>query len=110
MRGLPCLSLGSCPAASSGNLRTNSHALLERLRRLVTGQPAASSALLDTAETAVDLMTTPVYTIPLDGSLNTALSLMMQHEVKRLPVVDGNGRLVGLLGRASLLRGLMDSD
>jgi CBS domain-containing protein len=85
-------------------------ALLERLRRLVTGQPAASSALLDTAETAVDLMTTPVYTIPLDGSLNTALSLMMQHEVKRLPVVDGNGRLVGLLGRASLLRGLMDSD
>lgn len=85
-------------------------ALLERLRRLVTGQPADPSPLLHTTETAVDLMTTPVYTIPLDGSLNTALRLMMEHEVKRLPVVDENGRLVGLLGRASLLRGLMDKN
>lgn len=81
--------------------------LLDWLRRLVSGQPAPRpAALLNTGETAVDLMTTPVFTIPVDASPAAALRLMMQHGVKRLPVVDGNGRLVGLLGRASLLRGL----
>jgi len=83
--------------------------LLSRLRNLVTGQPTARpAALLAATETAVDLMTTPVFTIPVDASPAAALRLMMQHGVKRLPVVDGNGRLVGLLGRASLLRGLLD--
>lgn len=81
--------------------------LLDRLRRLVTGQAAAvSSDLLDAGETAVDLMTAPVITIPVTASPAAALSLMVQHEVKRLPVVDEDGRLLGLLGRASLLRSL----
>ncbi|MAU01073.1 MAG: hypothetical protein CL608_28340 [Anaerolineaceae bacterium] len=83
--------------------------LLDRLRRLVTGQPAvASSPLLNAAETAADLMTSPVITIPVTASFAAALRLMVQHGVKRLPVVDGDGRLLGLLGRASLLRSLID--
>lgn len=83
--------------------------LLDRLRTLVTGQPVPRpTTLLAATETAVDLMTTPVFTVPVDASPAAALRLMMQHGVKRLPVVDGNGRLVGLLGRASLLRGLLD--
>jgi CBS domain-containing protein len=83
--------------------------LLDRLRRLVTGQPpTTSSRLLNAAETAADLMTTPVNTILVTASPAAALRLMVQHGVKRLPVVDENGRLVGLLGRASLLRSLLD--
>jgi len=79
--------------------------LLARLRALVTGEPAAGPVSLPGGnETAGDLMTTPVITIPLDASPAEALRLMMQHRVKRLPVVDENGRLMGLLGRASLLR------
>jgi CBS domain-containing protein len=82
--------------------------LLDRLRRLVTGQPAAGpAALLAATETAADLMTTPVITIPVDASPTTALRLMVQNGVKWLPVVNENGRLMGLLGRASLLRGLL---
>jgi CBS domain-containing protein len=82
--------------------------LLDRLRRLVTGQPATtSSSLLDATETAVDLMTSPVITLPVTASSAAALRLMVQHKVKRLPVVDGDGRLLGLLGRASLLRSLI---
>ncbi len=82
--------------------------LLDRLRRLVIGQPAtASSPLLGAAETAVDLMTTPAITISVAASPAAALRLMVQHGVKRLPVVDGDGRLLGLLGRASLLRSLI---
>ena len=84
--------------------------LLARLRRLVTTQPdhAPRPALAFANETAADLMTTPVITISAVAAPADALQLMMQHRVKRLPVVDENGRLVGLLGRASLLRGWVD--
>lgn len=83
--------------------------LLDRLRRLVTRHPVVTlSSLLDAAETAADLMTTPVITIPVTGSFAGALRLMVQHGVKRLPVVDGDGHLVGLLGRASLLHSLIN--
>lgn len=84
--------------------------LLQRLRSLVTGlPPAAPVSLAESKETAADLMTAPVITIPVDAAPAGALSLMIKHEIKRLPVVDGEGRLVGLLGRASLLRGLVES-
>lgn len=83
--------------------------LLGRLRNLISGPPqSAATPLADLPETAVTLMSTPVMTIAETESLWAALHLMMTHGVKRLPVVDENGRLVGLLGRASLLRGLMD--
>jgi CBS domain-containing protein/PII-like signaling protein len=81
--------------------------LTDRLRALLTGQPASPISLPDVSETAVDLMTTPVITITTQTPLTEALRLMLRFQVKRLPVVDENGRLVGLLGRASLLRGIL---
>lgn len=82
--------------------------LLERLRHLFGGQAkAAAVALPDTAETAANLMTSPVITITTTTPLAEALRLMLYHQIKRLPVVDENGRLLGLLGRASLLHGLL---
>ncbi|MBK7919352.1 MAG: CBS domain-containing protein [Chloroflexi bacterium] len=80
---------------------------LARLRSLVTGQAADAAFGGATTETAVDLMTTPVITISLQATPEEALRLVLQHGVKRLPVVDEHGRLVGLLSRASLLRGLL---
>lgn len=81
--------------------------LMDRLRHLVTGETGRKTvSLLDATETAADLMSTPPITIPLQADPIQALQLMVQHKVKRLPVVDEDGRLVGLLGRASLLRGL----
>ncbi len=82
--------------------------LLARLRRLVGGQDAGAAPLLAATETAVDLMTSPVITISITATPTDALRLMVAHGVKRLPVVDENGRLLGLLGRASLLRGLVE--
>jgi CBS domain-containing protein len=52
-------------------------------------------------------MSAPALTIPSDALPAAALRLMVQRQIKRLPVVDENGRLVGLLDRASLLRGLL---
>ncbi len=83
--------------------------LLNRLRRALVGQPTDKPvALPDGTETAVTLMTHPVTTISPTAAPADALRLMVQQGVKRLPVVDENGRLVGLLGRASLLRGLLE--
>lgn len=84
--------------------------LLERLRRLVIGSAAIDQVLPSASERAADLMTAPVITIRPDTSLGEALRLMTTHAVKRLPVVDAEGRLLGLLGRASVLRGLLESD
>lgn len=81
--------------------------LLARLRHLVGGQDIAMVPLLATTETAIDLMTRSVITIPVTATPTDALRLMVAHGVKRLPVVDENGRLLGLLGRASLLQALL---
>lgn len=79
---------------------------LARLGNLITGQPARSG-LPDSRETAAMLMSHPVATIREETPLVDALHLMLAHECKRLPVIDEEGRLVGLLGRSSLLRGLL---
>jgi CBS domain-containing protein/PII-like signaling protein len=83
--------------------------LMTRLRSLLVGEPEPAQALPDAGECAADLMTTPVITIRPDAPLTEALRLMVVHAVKRLPAVDEEGRLVGLLGRASVLRGLLES-
>jgi CBS domain-containing protein/PII-like signaling protein len=82
-------------------------ALIRRLRRLITGEKGTGSPLPAASETAATLMTAPVITITVNTLLSEALHLMVQHGIKRLPVVDDDGHLVGLLGRASVLRGIL---
>lgn len=92
-------------------LRRSRHAhdpgLLRRLRNLVTRQHEPMVTLPYAGETAGQLMTMPVITVNADTPLREALSLMLRYQIKRLPVVDDAGRLLGLLGRNSLLNGLL---
>lgn len=81
--------------------------LLRRLHNLVTRQKEQMVTLPYAGETAGQLMTLPVITIKLDTPLGEVLSLMLRYQIKRLPVVDDEGRLKGLLGRNSLLNGLI---
>jgi CBS-domain-containing membrane protein/PII-like signaling protein len=53
--------------------------------------------------TATDIMTSPVFTLPTDAPISEAIRLMMAHQIKRLPVVDQDGRLRGIVGRAAVL-------
>ena len=55
------------------------------------------------AITAADLMTRPVVTIGPDEPVSHAARLMYSRKVKRLPVVDGRGQLVGIVSRADVL-------
>jgi CBS domain-containing protein len=53
--------------------------------------------------TAGDLMTTAVVAVRPDDTVEHAAKLMYDRRVKRLPVTDGNGHLVGIISRADVL-------
>ena len=53
---------------------------------------------------ASDVMVTPAITIVADRPVEEAMRVMTGARIKVLPVVDGDARLVGAVGRADLLR------
>ena len=55
------------------------------------------------AVTAGDLMTSPAATIAPDDTLEEAARLMYVRRVKRLPVVDADNHLAGIVSRADVL-------
>jgi len=54
-----------------------------------------------------DLMTTPVHTITADRSLSDLAELFDRHDVRHVPVVDGEGDIVGLVSDRDLLRNVL---
>ncbi|MGW2380092.1 CBS domain-containing protein [Streptomyces sp. NPDC001658] len=62
------------------------------------------------AVTAGELMTSPALTVRADATLAQAAPIMARAEVKRLPVVDEQGRLEGVVSRADLLKVFLRED
>ncbi|MGH6657950.1 MAG: CBS domain-containing protein [Actinocrinis sp.] len=62
------------------------------------------------AATVADLMTAPAVTVSASTALSVAARRMEHTKVKRLPVVDADGRLTGILSRADILRIFLRSD
>lgn len=60
--------------------------------------------------TAATLMTRSVATVTPDTPLAVAVRLMFERNVDRLPVVDGEGRLHGIVSRSDILRLFLRSD
>lgn len=56
--------------------------------------------------TAAEVMTTEVITVNADTPLLEALQLLLAYNIKRLPVINGKGKLVGLIGRGGILQAL----
>jgi CBS domain-containing protein len=65
-------------------------------RRLLRKQPHVNL-------TAGSMMTAPAITIGPDATIPAAARLMNTHRIRRLPVVDQDGKLVGLVSRRDLL-------
>jgi CBS domain-containing protein len=84
-------------------LRHGPGPLLRRHRQRVNQRKAAGV-------TVAHLMTTPAVTIRPDQSLTEAATRMYQHGVKRLPVVDDAGALVGIVTRGDLLKAYLRAD
>ncbi|HEU5333375.1 MAG TPA: CBS domain-containing protein [Actinocrinis sp.] len=74
-------------------------------RRLGIGRGAKPAAT-----TAGDLLTSPAVTVSADASVAQAARLLVQHGIKRLPVVDAAGRLVGIASAGDLLRVFLRPD
>jgi CBS domain-containing protein len=52
---------------------------------------------------ARDLMHTPVVTVPEETSLGRAARVLRMHAARRLPVINGEGKLVGMIGSDDLV-------
>lgn len=59
------------------------------------------------AKSAGDVMTTPVISIAQDQFVKDAVDLMLEKRVKRLPVVDAEGKLTGMVSRLDIFRTIM---
>lgn len=53
---------------------------------------------------AVQIMTTEVVTVSSESKIKEAVQRMLDQHVKRLPVVDQSGKLVGMLSRVDIFR------
>jgi CBS domain-containing protein len=54
--------------------------------------------------TVREVASTDLVTVDPEQDLDEALRLMAQHQVRRLPVVEEDGRLVGVLAQADIAR------
>jgi CBS-domain-containing membrane protein len=68
------------------------------------GQERHSAKDKALGDTAADLMTSPAITIRPQQAMIYAIRLMDENSVKRLPVVDQEGRLEGIVSRRDLLK------
>ncbi|MEV0414904.1 CBS domain-containing protein [Streptomyces sp. NPDC050448] len=71
---------------------------------------ARQQAVKATARTAGQLMTAPPVTVHADDTIVEAARTMAQRHVERLPVLDEENRLVGIVTRRDLLRVFLRPD
>jgi len=62
------------------------------------------------ARTAAEAMTAPAITVGAEAHVHQAARLMTENGIKRLPVVDSHGTLIGIVTRADLVRAFARPD
>jgi CBS domain-containing protein len=83
---------------------------LGRHFRALLTMTARRQAVKAKARTAGQLMTEPPVTVHADDSIVEAARTMAERQVERLPVIDEEGRLVGIVTRRDLLRVFLRPD
>jgi CBS-domain-containing membrane protein len=78
--------------------------------RLFQGRRRREIRAKAAGDTAAELMTSPAVTIGLDAGVAEAARLLHRHGIKRLPVVDPAGPLLGIVSRADLLKVFLRAD
>ena len=77
-----------------------------KLEGIVTDRDLALKVVaegLDPNNTSVEeVMTTGVVTCAPNDNVDNALELMQQHHIRRIPIVDDNEKLVGIISQADI--------
>ena len=100
--GVPVLSMGR----KVTGIVSEADLLAARTGRTASGRrvlPWPSGHKRHQGLTAAQLMTSPPITIYPDASVAAAARLMNAHRIRRLPVVDPEGKLLGIVSRRDLL-------
>ncbi len=74
------------------------HALTHRVL------PQQTDSLDLSRRTAAEVMTGQTITVTPETTLSDALKLLLKYHIKRLPVIDAEGKLVGMIGRGGILQ------
>jgi CBS domain-containing protein len=67
------------------------------------GRPTATFGLEVTSMRAKDIMTRPAITVTPDRPIKVAASLLIEHAISALPVVDEQGELIGIVSEGDLV-------
>ena len=105
--------VSALPVVASTRLRgivTESDLLAKEADRSNRNRPERRDTVKARAVTAAQLMTTDLVTTSPNMPLVDAASLMFQHHIKVLPVLDSAQRLVGMVNRAQVLKVFLRSD
>jgi CBS domain-containing protein len=78
--------------------------------RLVGIVTMTDLVLKEYAPAASKLMTSRVKVVHPETPITGAVRVMFEHRVNRLPVVDGDGRLLGIISRSDVMRIFLRSD
>lgn len=82
----------------------------ERRPRLFEPRERMEELFKSGGRTAGELMTSPAVCVHEDARVTEAARIMARKRVKRLPVVDGEGRLTGVVSRGDLLKVFLRPD
>ena len=66
----------------------------------------AGRAKVTAGDRVEDVMSSPALTIGPDEDVKKAAILLDERRIKRLPVVDGEGQLVGIISRGDIVRAI----
>jgi CBS domain-containing protein len=82
--------------------RESGHSFRDVLKHLL-GEPLHEHRAGNKVE---DIMSSPAITTTPEADIKEAARVMTEKRIKRLPVVDGEGRLVGIISRADIVRAM----
>jgi len=86
----------------------------ERLAGIVTDRDIVLQAVAEEKDPrgmpVREVASRELVTIGPEEDLSEALRLMASHQVRRIPVVDGDSRLVGIVAQADIAREVKDKD
>ena len=84
------------------------HSFMDVVAHCLKGKGCAARAIRD--QHVLDVMTSPAVTIPITANLQEILALLKGKKINRVPVVDAQGLLAGIVSREDIVHNSLIGD